>query len=457
MGRRTNYLILHIEEWKRLKSQGSPTDINKSPPENEYIKSLIEKSQKWIETWPDTVQGHVCLVEKQKKKQHAKDVAMIRQFKMKHKTDTTAEAIEKAKKMIFDESCYGRRLLSALIESKTLEERDVQIEFEKELANKAKAREQQDNKNIISCSLQNATNMEKHEKELAKLKRDKNKEVAQVNKYMYVAQNEIKAQNEKKRRHKELEDLHLIRELIEKETLKEPEKKILFRKDLEQIIADRKEVEQRKMVREYEDERKAKIWRNYEDRKNYKIEMIHKKRFDTPQCMKHFDLINKLEEEKKSRYEEFVNSGVTTLSRQLQEDDKKKENERKVNYLLMQSNKKLAESKRITEYKEKKCTCDRQSIITKSKRSSKIKSPLETDIPTVPPSNRPLRAVKNIKMKERESTPWTGTSAAHAQFAQQANETLRQCQYKNMARKVVDDYRRLNCLNPEKLPIPDYF
>ncbi|XP_072944685.1 uncharacterized protein [Epargyreus clarus] len=385
MGRRTNYLILHIEEWKRLKSQGSPTDINKSPPENEYIKSLIEKSQKWIETWPDTVQGHVCLVEKQKKKQHAKDVAMIRQFKMKHKTDTTAEAIEKAKKMIFDESCYGRRLLR------------------------------------------------------------------------YVAQNEIKAQNEKKRRHKELEDLHLIRELIEKETLKEPEKKILFRKDLEQIIADRKEVEQRKMVREYEDERKAKIWRNYEDRKNYKIEMIHKKRFDTPQCMKHFDLINKLEEEKKSRYEEFVNSGVTTLSRQLQEDDKKKENERKVNYLLMQSNKKLAESKRITEYKEKKCTCDRQSIITKSKRSSKIKSPLETDIPTVPPSNRPLRAVKNIKMKERESTPWTGTSAAHAQFAQQANETLRQCQYKNMARKVVDDYRRLNCLNPEKLPIPDYF
>lgn len=53
----SNKLALHKSEWNRLKKQAVPPE-NPSKLENEHIKSMIEKSQAWIKTWPDTVQ--VC-------------------------------------------------------------------------------------------------------------------------------------------------------------------------------------------------------------------------------------------------------------------------------------------------------------------------------------------------------------------------------------------------------------
>lgn len=50
-------LILHKNEWKRLKQQaGPPVAPTQAPLKNAYIESMIEKSQAWIKTWPDTVQ-----------------------------------------------------------------------------------------------------------------------------------------------------------------------------------------------------------------------------------------------------------------------------------------------------------------------------------------------------------------------------------------------------------------
>lgn len=51
---RPSYLVLNKTEWDRLKRRPSPKSLKSD--KNDYINSLIEQSQNWIKTWPDTVQ-----------------------------------------------------------------------------------------------------------------------------------------------------------------------------------------------------------------------------------------------------------------------------------------------------------------------------------------------------------------------------------------------------------------
>lgn len=52
---RSSYLLLEKREWNRLKKQAGPPE-EPSKEQNEYLKSLIEKSQAWTSKWPDNEQ-----------------------------------------------------------------------------------------------------------------------------------------------------------------------------------------------------------------------------------------------------------------------------------------------------------------------------------------------------------------------------------------------------------------
>ncbi|XP_026745685.1 uncharacterized protein LOC113507028 [Trichoplusia ni] len=101
-----NLLILHKNEWKRLKQQaGPPVTPTQAPLKNAYIESMIEKSQAWIKTWPDTVQGCVANAETKREKQRAERIALAKAFARKKISKKNTDAVQKAKQMIFEEGC----------------------------------------------------------------------------------------------------------------------------------------------------------------------------------------------------------------------------------------------------------------------------------------------------------------------------------------------------------------
>ncbi|CAB3234233.1 unnamed protein product [Arctia plantaginis] len=128
-----SYLVLHSNEWNRLKRQPGPEKTLNE--QQEYVKSLNEKSRAWTQTWPDHKHGVIANYEKKQQKLRETQLAIVNSEKQKQKfkKQSNIEAIKQARQRIFDESCYGRKLLSAFRESKTLEERDAQVQFLKKL------------------------------------------------------------------------------------------------------------------------------------------------------------------------------------------------------------------------------------------------------------------------------------------------------------------------------------
>lgn len=50
-------LIIHTNEWHRLKNQAIPHEKSAENEEQSiYLKNLIDQSQAWIKTWPDIVE-----------------------------------------------------------------------------------------------------------------------------------------------------------------------------------------------------------------------------------------------------------------------------------------------------------------------------------------------------------------------------------------------------------------
>ncbi|KAJ0174535.1 hypothetical protein K1T71_009643 [Dendrolimus kikuchii] len=84
-----------------------------------------------------SLHGHTVQVENQTEKERKEEIALAKQYKKLKRQAKADDAIKKARQLIFQESCYGKRLLSAFIESKTLEERDVQEKFLNKLKKKA--------------------------------------------------------------------------------------------------------------------------------------------------------------------------------------------------------------------------------------------------------------------------------------------------------------------------------
>lgn len=104
-------LILHRSEWKRIKNQANSGSTNEEPARTVDIEKMIEQSQKWTRAWPDTVEGHVRKVMRDKKQVMALEMAEVEAFHKKTKKDNTAEAMKEARNMIFERTCYGKQLL----------------------------------------------------------------------------------------------------------------------------------------------------------------------------------------------------------------------------------------------------------------------------------------------------------------------------------------------------------
>ncbi|XP_047535667.1 uncharacterized protein LOC125070041 [Vanessa atalanta] len=135
--------------------------------------------------WPDTVQGYVHQLETQKNIKHAQQIESVKKFVSRKKHEIKMESIKKARDMIFEDSCYGRQILSALVESKTLEERKQQILFQKYIKQTAELQKLNESQ---ASSIRSASEMESIEKKGELLKKQRNEDVARFNQAMVKKQ-----------------------------------------------------------------------------------------------------------------------------------------------------------------------------------------------------------------------------------------------------------------------------
>lgn len=79
-----------------------------------YLKSPHRYVSQIFITINLNIQGCVAQIKKQKENQRAQELAAVKAFVKEKVNKNTTEAIEKAKQRIFDESCYGKKLLRYL-------------------------------------------------------------------------------------------------------------------------------------------------------------------------------------------------------------------------------------------------------------------------------------------------------------------------------------------------------
>ncbi|CAH0588934.1 unnamed protein product [Chrysodeixis includens] len=457
-----NLLILHKSEWNRLKHQATPpVSPTEAPPKNAYIESMIEKSQAWIKTWPDTVQGCVANAETKREKQRAERIALVKAFARKKVSKKNTEAVQKAKQMIFEESCYGNKLLSALRESKALEERDAQIEFK----NKIKSQEEVENKPtkvVTFCSFELDKDVDAkgdQQKCLTMQQAKQNLELIQKKK-------DEAAKIKEEEKQADLENAKLMKYILDKEQEAENKLKELEKEALDEYAAEHKKSKKERAMWEAEYYAKIEQCRKEQEELNCKIKQvlnkINKEAQNPAMTKELYDTFTKYQEEEKNRYEEFIAKSlqkgeIRAEKRDRRQKDKLKQ-DRDNNVAVAEINKTLAEYVRQMECANK-CFCDRQCLIVKSEKERGTKGK-ETDTKVKPPpiftpSNKLTRA---LKLREKAPTPWTGSGvcAAPAHFAQQANQILAECKYKIPARKVVDEFWRNNGFDATTLPIPNY-
>ncbi|XP_045774897.1 trichohyalin-like isoform X1 [Maniola jurtina] len=458
---RQNYLVLHKSEWDRLRRKSNPDSTDNK--REEYFKALNEQSQKWMKLWPDTVQGRVYQLKKQKTIEHHKHIQTVKEFVLKKKQYDTADAIKRAKEQIFADSCYGRQLLSALLESKTLEERDLQLKFKKEL-NENISKIAQSNK-PKSLSLRDAEQMEVDEIINISRRDQIAKEVAKINIEMFEMKKERRLK-EKEEKKLELEDAILNNEFLKKYT--EIESKLAYqeKEEIKEYEAENKKIKDFRAKREEQEELKREIWQKYQDRIRNRekavLYKLHHEKYDSPQCQKIFKTIQNIEENKNNKYDEFIKKGIERwLDRSYKREQKEIENKtslRNERKLLDEENKIQAELQNRRRLQEiEKCASYRQCILPKGCGAKKHESMIKKDVPTpsfLLPRNKQL---EDLKVRQTEPTPWSALKPAHEQFSQHASKTLQECRYKNAARKVVDNYRRVNCLDSKSLPVSNYY
>ncbi|CAH2093097.1 unnamed protein product [Euphydryas editha] len=452
---RPSYLVLQKTEWDRIKRGPSPKKI--ASDKNDYINSLIEQSQNWIKTWPDTVKGHVYQLEKQKEIKHAQDLETVKKFLSTKKKESKMESIKKAKEMIFEDSCYGRQLLSALLESKTLEEREQQVLFQKKIKHEAELREQNESK---SLSLQNAREMELNEIKMKKLKKEHDLDVARINQALAKHRKESKINEREKEKSEAIKFDLLEKELLEQELKIQISKVNSEKQQINEFEAYRKQIQNLRKQREESDERRREIFRKYKEKIKNKekniIDEIHKNKTNTLHKQHVYKIIKDINDEKIKQYNEFIDNGVKSiLNREKileKAEAEKKYIEHNKRKSLDEENKTLAKLQhRFNSQENPKYVCCRQSIIGKSCYKAKN----SCDKSDQPHLSKKISLLDDLKKREKEPSPWSSLKAKHTQFAQHANDILKQCRFKQMAWKVIEDYRRINCLDPESLPIKD--
>ncbi|XP_063895329.1 centriole and centriolar satellite protein OFD1 [Helicoverpa armigera] len=440
-------VILHKSEWNRLKKQGGPPEKPAQLQNESYLNALIEKSQGWIKTWPDTVQGCIALRGKQKEKRRAQEIANAEAFSKKELKNTKhlKEAIEKARQKIFDESCYGKKLISALRESKTLEEREAQIKFKKEIKEKESKLEEKKSKSVKFCTF----DLDKN----ADAAKDKQKcvtiETSKMNKEMHDKLKEDQAQAKEQERLSALNDALQMKFLLIREQEAEDKIKLLEKQALEQFVAEDKKTKEERAKWEAEYYAKIEACRQHQEELNCKIRQVHlrmnKKNQESELFKKTFEAIKKCKEEENKRLDDFLEKSIAKGEQRAAKSDRKVKDkiiqDRKNKMSIAEVNKTMNEYVKQMECSPK-CFCERQCIITKSdippvlkKRQAEIKSENKVTTSYFAPSNKLVDA---LRKREQEPKPWTGADAAHVLFMRNAVRTLQDSKYKLPAKKVVD-------------------
>ncbi|KAJ8712443.1 hypothetical protein PYW07_005285 [Mythimna separata] len=437
-------VIFHRSEWDRLEKQASAPE-KPSTQDNEYLKGLIEKSQAWMKTWPDTVLGCVELHKKKQEKQRADDIAAVKKFsKRKKLRKHNAEDIQKARQMLFDRSCYGTKLISALLTSKTLEERDAQIQFSKELKEKEKqvAVERQPK---VSCTF----DLDKNATATEKLQKSKRIQNAKENKAMYEKkkEDEVKAKEEEKLA--DLTDAQMMKYLLDREQEAEDNMKLLEKQALEQYAAEYKKTKEERAKWEAEYNAKIEKCRKEQEELNCKIRNVHlrlvKERADLAGS-RTYETVKKCQEEEKKLYDDFISKictiGEARFAKRYEKDDDKIKEDRKNKMTTVEINKSMAEY--VNQRKcSNKCYCDRQCLITKSDKPRHVRKAYcemepESKEPPPPYFGPCNKLVTALHRREQLPAPWTRAEETHLLFMRNANRTLAECKYKIPARKVVD-------------------
>ncbi|KAF9799623.1 hypothetical protein SFRURICE_018810, partial [Spodoptera frugiperda] len=123
--------------------------------------------------------------------------------------------------------------------------------------------------------------------------------------------------------------------------------------------------------------------------------------------------------------------------------EKKKQN-RKNNKTVADINKSMAEAVNQRQGVNK-CYCDRQCYITKSEKPRIMKKAAQDTIEPEVRAAKPLpyfgpqrKLLADLRRREKEPSPWSGTNSIHVLFFKNAEKTLNECKNKLPARKVID-------------------
>ncbi|CAK1555736.1 unnamed protein product [Leptosia nina] len=295
-------LVLHKSEWDRIRRMHNDVKINSY---GDYMKSLNEISQSWIKSWPDTEEGHVNLVQKRIKVQKDKNLAFMKEYISKQKVGYNKDSIKRARELIFNDSCYGRQLISAFLESKTFEERDAQIEFQ----NKSIAEAKRDNTSFLCNSIESAEEMERKENLGIIKQKIKNKEAAEINK-MLIETNREKTKDIKD---ESMQDDLYHKRLLAIENLEKEKKIIDTRKEIERFMEEQADIKERKRQEEEETLQKIEMIRQNQDRIACKIHNINNKLIrerHNNMTEKVYEQLKVLKDKERERYDKFIEAGV---------------------------------------------------------------------------------------------------------------------------------------------------
>ncbi|XP_063626112.1 trichohyalin-like [Cydia splendana] len=450
-------LLIPKREWERIKNQANPETEHSTTPCHVDIEAMNAQSRKWTSTWPDSSQGKANKMTMKNKKARLEEMVELEAFYKKEKRDNVAENLRRARNMIFERTGYGRELLSALVESKTFEERDIQMKFVKDIQEKEKKIEEAKLKvdNLMYAEF------EKRESDRVLQKR-KEREDAECNKMIAEMKKEDAfrtAEMEKKNRQ---EDEPLIEKFRQLQIAEEKHDHWLDNE------ADKMYEEQNNAIKEWREKREAldqklaDLWCKHQDRIRRKekqvFDQIHMAKHDTGHFKENYELVQRLQEENEKKYNDFVDKGVKKLEKRLQKREKeeqlKRDQQRSLKTSHAQSSE-LPNQQKCEEYQRKICV-DKLSFLPtrREKLDSKLGSLKESRLPPPRPQFLAPSTALQDALKQRRAQPggWSGTEAAHEQFARHAAAALKEAAYKRPVQKVIKSYCKTN--NVRELLIP---
>ncbi|XP_026321649.1 protein CROWDED NUCLEI 1-like [Hyposmocoma kahamanoa] len=453
------YLCLPQNEWDRLKGQAATQKPVEDPKENIQQK-LIEQSQEWIKTWPTSAQAQVANYEAKKAEKRQQDIDSVKAYleKKKNKQRVDTEAMQKARQMIFNDSCYGRELLSALRYSRDREERQKQIELKQYIKEEAAKYEKVLDDKIAAMS-DNIYNFgSRDQKREAELRHMDDKRRAH-NKMMSETKKAQIKEEDRKKKLGALEDARLMKQFLEFEAHETDHCKHVIEAEMAQFKKDHRKAREESRKRNELDTAIMDVWRRHDDRVEHRkkkvLKEMHQEKHNTPLMKSAYEAVKTAIEKGEKVYNDFIDKGIKRYEEKcLKKEEKDKIDEINRKAKLLELAKEYKNTVRECDILENwsKAVCERYSLLPQKKAQKKID---EKDKEEHPPFLKECTTLRDaLKKRSQEPTPWNALDSSHKYFAEQAEAVLAECKYKEMAEKVIADYRKNNCL--EKLPSAKY-